>query len=73
MSVLLLKGVLLDTGRECEVLAWKETTEGGTKCSKCRVIDAPSDLPDRDYMLRFDGQIVQARKRSGHWLMERFQ
>lgn len=70
MSVLLFKGVLLDTGRECEVLAWKETIEGGPVYSKCRVIDAPSDTPDGDYTLRFDERVVQARKRNGNWLME---
>jgi hypothetical protein len=69
MSVVLFKGVLLDTGRECEVLAWKDAI-GGPTYSQCRVIDAPSDLPDGDYTLRFDGRIVPARKRSGYWLME---
>jgi hypothetical protein len=70
MSFVLLKGVLLDIGRDCEVLASRQMTKDGPVYIEYRVIDAQSDIPDGDYTLRFEGRTVPTRKRKGHWMMD---
>ncbi|HEY1499742.1 MAG TPA: hypothetical protein VGF88_09210 [Acidobacteriaceae bacterium] len=72
MSAALMKGVLRGMGREvlCELLVWKETVGNRPVYSQCRVVTAPLDLPDGEYVLLFDGRTVPAKKQGGWWAME---
>ncbi len=71
----LLKGRLKGMGREasCEVLAKRQAPEGKSKAkqgySELRIMDAPGNLPDGDYVLHLDPIMVSVRRRGGEWLM----
>ena len=66
----LLKGRLRGMGREapCEVMARRQDA-GGKGYSDMRILDAPGDLPDGDYVLHLDPIMVSVRRRKGEWLM----
>jgi len=61
---------------ECEVLARRITvpTEGGPDSrnfytyTDCSVIGAPSELPDGEYMVRFEGYTFKTTLHRGLWL-----
>jgi hypothetical protein len=69
----LLKGRLRGMGREapCEVMAKRQAPGGKGRegYSDLRLLDAPADLPDGDYVLHLDPIMVSVRRRSGEWLM----
>jgi hypothetical protein len=54
----------------CEILAMKEYLSQTSPAlySRCCVLDAPSDLPDGDYLVTFSGHRVSAHKEAGLWL-----
>jgi hypothetical protein len=52
-------------------MAKRQTPErkGGEGYSDLRLLDAPADLPDGDYVLHLDPIMVSVRRRAGEWLM----
>jgi hypothetical protein len=59
----------------CVLLAWKDTLRSDENLgafrhvySRLQVLDAPSDLPDGEYLAGFGEQTVPVVKRSGIWL-----
>jgi hypothetical protein len=59
----------------CTLLAWKDTLRSDENLgafryvySRLQVLDAPSDLPDGEYLAGFGEQTVPVVKRSGIWL-----
>ncbi len=60
-------------GREapCEVMAKRQDPAGKGKegYSDLRLLDAPADFPDGDYVLHLDPMMVSVRKRGGEWLL----
>lgn len=54
----------------CQLLASKAWTpeSGHTSYTRCTVIQAPSDLPDGDYAVEFDGETAVAQIVNGAWL-----
>jgi hypothetical protein len=73
-AVVLIRGKLRGLGRdsECEMLAMKDRAAGAARpvYSLCSVITAAPDLPDGEYTVEFDGQMVRARREGGLWLPE---
>ena len=76
-SIVLLRGSLhgMEREAECEVLARKlgftwsvESGKSVAVYTDCSVITAPSDLPDGEYCVNFDGHIVAVTRQRGHWL-----
>jgi hypothetical protein len=71
----LLKGTLRGMGRrsECELLATKSVQPGITHAtySHCAVIEAPSDLPDGDYEVEFEGEVAVTRLQNACWHVAR--
>ena len=60
---------------ECDVLARKvplgPSSAGGPAdftYSDCAVIEAPSDLPDGEYIIYFDRHTVAITRERGYWL-----
>ncbi len=74
--LVLVRGLLKGMSREveCEVIARKSPT--GTMAEEkskftyldCRVLTAPLDLPDGEYTVQLDSQIIPVHRRSGQWL-----
>jgi hypothetical protein len=59
----------------CEVLARKIPLDPNLKpgsheytYSDCTVIDAPTDLPDGEYLVHFDDHVIAATKKDAYWL-----
>jgi hypothetical protein len=54
------------------MLAMKESLResGQIVYSRCCVLDAPPDVPDGNYTVRFDGHSVSAIRQNGLWLPE---
>lgn len=73
-TVVLIRGLLKGAQNEvrCELLAMKEWRRNSTQVrySRCCVLDAPSELPDGEYTVLFDGHSVSAVKQGGLWLPE---
>jgi hypothetical protein len=69
----ILKGRLRGMGREfsCEVMAKRHAPAGAGQdgYSDLRLLEAPADLPDGDYVLHLDPIMVSVRRRGGEWLM----
>lgn len=68
----LLKGRLRGMRREalCEVIAKKQSPEKGKEdYSGLRLLKAPTDFPDGDYVLHLDSIMVSVRRRGGEWLL----
>lgn len=71
----LLKGRLRGMGREasCEVMSKRQAPAGMGKgkqgYSELRIMDAPGNFPDGDYVLYLDPIMVSVRRRGGEWLM----
>lgn len=53
---------------KCALVARLQSPKLGSDYSECLIVDVPSDLPDGDYMVTFDGHSTQARKALGIWL-----
>jgi hypothetical protein len=72
MRAVLIHGVLTGMGREshCELLVWKEASNDGPVYRQCRVVTAPLNLPDGNYVVAFDGRTVPTSKQNGWWVME---
>ena len=72
-SVVLVPSLLCGMEREtnCEVLARKTAKEDGPAYSEGFVLGAPFDLPDGEYLVRFDKHILRATKERGMWLTSR--
>jgi hypothetical protein len=70
-DVVLLQGVLKQMRREipCTVRAVKVClwTLGISEYVEAEVVDAPSELPDGDYQVGFEGRSMKVHKTSGHW------
>ncbi len=60
-------------GREtqCEVMARRPQAgkEQRNGYSDLRILEAPGDFPDGDYVLHLDPVMVSVRRRSGEWLL----
>ncbi len=71
-SVVLIHGLLSGMGYEqpCEMLAMKESVSGTPRVifTHCSVIDAPQELPDGSYTVRFNDYVVSAKKEGGLWM-----
>lgn len=69
----LLKGRLRGMGREamCEVMAKKNAPYGKSNdgYTSLRIMDAPDDWPDGDYVLHLDARTLSVRRRKGEWLL----
>ena len=69
----LLKGRLRGMGREasCEVMVKRQAPGGKGKdgYSDLRLLEAPVDFPDGDYVLHLDPIMVSVRRRGGEWLL----
>lgn len=69
----LLKGRLRGMGREalCEVLVKRQapSEKGKESYSGLRLLKAPADSPDGDYVLYLDSVMVSVRRRGGDWLL----
>lgn len=69
----LLKGRLRGMGREapCEVMAKRQAPGGKEEdgYDDLRLLEAPGDFPDGDYVLHIDPIMVSVRRRGGEWLM----
>lgn len=71
----LLKGRLRGMGREalCEVMAKRQAPAGKGKgeqgYSELRIMGAPGNFPDGDYVLHIDPIMLSIRRRGGEWLM----
>lgn len=74
-SVVLIRALLKGMGREveCDVMARKLPYETGKTVSSlhaysdCNILTAPSDLPDGEYVLHVDEQVIPVLRRNGHW------
>lgn len=68
-KVVLIHSVLHGMEHEtcCKVLARKQSFESGSRCSDGFVLNAPDDLPDRDYTVTFAGHSLPAARRNGIW------
>ena len=64
-------GRVIGMGREenCTLNAEKISLPGiiVSHFSKCNVHNAPSDLPDGEYLVLFDGGMIPFRKHRGVW------
>lgn len=58
---------------ECELLATKSVSLGASRpsYSHCAVIEAPSDLPNGDYEVEFEGEVAVTRLQDGCWHVAR--
>lgn len=69
----LLKGRLRGMGREatCEVMAKRRATadSGRVNYTDLRILDAPGDFPDGDYVMHLDRVLVSIQRRRGEWLL----
>lgn len=78
-TIVLVRGVARGMAREapCELLARKRLLPGldshGRKryeYTQCSVLQAPSDLPDGEYVVTTeDGHSIATAKMYGHWLL----
>ena len=70
---ILLKGRLRGMGREalCDVMAKKNSsfTKASEGYAISRIMDAPDDLPDGDYVLHVDSRMLSVRRRKREWLL----
>ena len=70
-DVVLLQGVLKQMRREipCTVRAVKVClwTLGISEFVSAEIADAPSELPDGDYQIGFEGRSMKVQKVAGHW------
>ena len=68
-SVVLVPGVLRGMEREakCEVLARKTSNDEGLLYSEGFVLNAPSGLPDGEYVAIFDRHAFRATRERGIW------
>lgn len=75
-SVVLLRALLRGMGREveCELMARKSTAgvvaQGSSVVNylDCRILTAPSDLPDGEYAIHIGSQVIPVLRRRGQWL-----
>jgi hypothetical protein len=75
-SVVLLPALLKGMGHEvdCEVIARRlphetsETLSSLITYSDCRVLTAPSDLPDGEYAIHLNSQVIPTLRRRGKWI-----
>jgi hypothetical protein len=75
-TVVLLRAILKGMGREveCEVIAWRSPADAAntasslSKCSRYSVLNVPSDLPDGEYTIHLDSQVIPTLRRRGLWL-----
>jgi len=51
----------------CLLDVWQENSSTGRVFTRCRIHDAPPDLPDGAYKLEFRANIVATRKTFGTW------
>lgn len=74
--VVLLNALLKGMGREveCEVMVRRSPpgitaeTSSLSTYSDCRILTAPSDLPDGEYAIHLDSQVIPVLRRRGRWL-----
>lgn len=75
-SLVLLHALLKGMGREveCEVIARRSLMGIATEVSSltvysdCRILTTPSDLPDGEYAVHLNSQIIPVLRRRGQWL-----
>jgi hypothetical protein len=67
---LLILGALHGMEREakCEILARKQPPNLGPGYIWASIVDAPADLPDGEYQVRFDQHMLRATKERDQWL-----
>ena len=51
----------------CLLDVWQENSSTGRVFTRCRIHDAPPDLPDGAYKLEFRANTVATRKTFGTW------
>ena len=68
-SVVRMDGVVRGMDREahCDVLVRKGDPGTGSDYSDGFVLNAPADLPDGEYFVKFDGHAFVAKKEQGVW------
>jgi hypothetical protein len=71
-TVEMLKGRLIGMGNEvdCTVGGVRVSLPGTAESvlTRCSIHNAPGDLPDGDYVVRYPGGISQVQKRGDAWL-----
>ena len=75
-SVVLLRAPLKGMGREveCELIARRLSTgivaqaSSITTYSDCKILTAPSDLPDGEYAIHLGSQVIPVLRHRGQWL-----
>jgi hypothetical protein len=51
------------------VMAWRVRVDGDVHYTRFRVIEGPSNSPDGEYAVVFDGIAARTEKRQGQWAM----
>lgn len=51
----------------CTLEVWTELSSRGRRIVRCRISDAPAELPDGAYRLEFAGHGVVTNKYEGAW------
>lgn len=71
MNLTLLRGKLSGMGREadCQILASKNPAGSNLPYSELMVVEAPSDFPNGEYEVGFEGYTARVTKHEGLWLM----
>jgi hypothetical protein len=54
-------------GGMCTLQLWTEQSSRGRSFIRCRITDAPTELPDGSYRLEFEGCRLTTQKRDGQW------
>jgi len=56
-----------EAGATCTLEVWAELSSRGRRMIRCRIVDAPAELPDGAYRLEFAGHWVVTNKYMGAW------
>lgn len=51
----------------CVLEIWREESSAGRRCTRCRIANDPSGLPDGAYRVEFARYSVHTRKHKGNW------
>lgn len=69
----LLKGRLRGMGHDasCDVMAKRRASadKGKAIYTDLRILEAPGDFPDGDYVLHLDQTVLSVQRRRGEWLL----
>ena len=51
----------------CVLEIWREDSSPGVRCTRCRIVNDPPELPDGSYRVEFARYSVQTKKSKGNW------